>query len=479
MYLIKLKNIFYLFVLLCLVSLFLILADEWEAVGAFWIMIVCLLPAMWMALRTSYLSIKIFCATVLITQIITVPLFYLRPDRYLFDEHRPFSFTAVDALPIYLHLGIFLFLVATVLKVSQRLIGRPAQWTASRTISNASGAMIAGRVRRQTMYVIAIFLLMLISLPVKFWMFDMGVGIVGAPPPRLPFRFSGILTYLFGYIIPLAIGYFYIKSKRNSLLLVLIISAYALLIGVSSSSKGIMLLTMAPIIAFAWFDRRWTILSLSGLMTGFGVLVVAASRQIVHISDGLTTGSFTELGTLGTLVKTFALLEWSPEMLFIFADITDRVEGFQGLLLASQFNSDAVGGAWNLFIKTINNGWISLDHDAMHLEYIGYTIPLGFYNIASSFNDWMFMATNKNPLMVLPFVAYAALTLIILERMIMRAAYKYRLSLHLAQAIVFLTTMWFYTAPGSREFLTLLLVSIIFGVLPAIRLGNTLRLREL
>ena len=457
----------------------LLLTGEWQTATALWVVILCLLPAMWVALSTAYLSLKIFCTTLLITQVITVPLFYLQADRYTFGGHRPFGFTALETLPIFLLLGLFLWLTASLVKLSQRVIGRPVPWSETRQLMGGSGLLRAlqpVRTQRQTPFVIGIFLLMAISLPVKLWMFDMGIGIVGTPPPSLPYRLSGILTYLFGYIVPLAIGYCFIKTKRDSLLLALLISVYALLIGASATSKGVVLLTTAPIVAFAWRDRRWAIMGISGLLSCFGVMIASASREIVHVADGLTTGSFTELGLLGTLFETLARLEWSWELLlYIFSDIAGRVEGFQGLLLASQFNPEAVGGSWEILIKSINSGWADIGHDAMHLESLGYTIPKGFYNVAASLNAWMLMASNRNFFWVLPFAIYATVTFVILEKLFMRAARKYNLPLSLVQAVIFLVTMWFYTGPGTLESQVLLAVSVFFGLLPALRLGHLSR----
>jgi len=459
------------FFLVGLFSIIVIFAGEWQAAGALWVVILCLLPVMWAALQTSYLSLKIFCATALITETITVPMFYLQADRYAFGEHRPFGFTVLEAVPVFLILGLFLWLVVYLVKLSEGVIGRPVQWTDTRA-PTASAGRAGDSARRQMPFFIGILLLMAISLPVKFWMFDMGIGIVGTPPPGLPFRLSGILFYLFNYIVPMIIGYFYLNTKRNSLLLALLVLVYAILIGLTSSSKGVVLLTTAPIIAFAWLDRRWTILSLSGFIAGFGVIIASVSRQIVHISDGLMTWSYTNLGTIETLRETLLRLEMSANMLFIFSDITKRVESFQGLLLSSQFNPDAVGGVWKLLLKAINNSWADLGHDAIHMEYLGYTIPIGFYGVAASLNSWMLMAVNKNLWMVLPFVIYTALTLIILEKNLMRVAHKYRLPLPIAQAVLFFTTFWFYTGPGTLEFRTLFVVSVIFSLLPVLHLGH-------
>ena len=459
-------------------SMIMLFAGEWQAAGALWVVILCLLPAICVALRTSYLSLKMFCAITLITQVITVPMFYLQADRYAFSEHRPFGFTALDASPVFLIIGLFLWLVAYLVKLSEGVIGRSTQWTSTNAPTEATrhaGVLALGSAKRQAPLIVGILLLMAISLPAKFWMFDMGIGIVGVDPPYLPFRLSGILTYLFGMVVPLTIAYLYLRTKRSSLLLVSLISVYALLIGLSSSSKSVVLFATAPIVAFAWLDRRWAIFTVSGIMAGFGVLIAATSRAIVHMSDGLTTGAFTDLGTIGTLLKTLLMLEWSPEMLLVFAGIAARIEGFQGLFLASQFNADAVGGAFEIFMHAINANWATLEHDALHLEFLGYIIPMGFYSAGASINSWMLMATNHNLFMVLPFAIYVASTLVILEKLLMRASHKYKLPLPLTQAVLFFVTLWFDTATGSQQFLTMFYVVVIFGLLPALRVGHSSR----
>lgn len=465
-----------------LVTLVLLLAGEVQTAGALWIMIVCLLPPLLISLRTSYLSVKFYCATTLITQIITVPEFYLQPEQYYFARHRPFSFTALEALPVFLIVGLFLLVMACFVKLAQKGFGAsPIKLLKTRRDHGISefrkvkkifviGARGRGISRHSTKYIIAIVLLVIALIPFNFWMFNMGIGITGAQPPRLPYRLSGIFTYLQNYIMPVLLGYFYIKTKRNSFFLAIFLSVYALLLGMSTASRGLVLLVTAPIIAFAWLDRRWGIFSFTILAVGFGVMAVTFSRTIVHISDGITTGSYTELGVLGTLEKVFSLLKWSPEMLLIPVGIVGRIESFQSMFLASRFNPEAVGGAGAIWLKTISMNWVDLGHDAIHMEYLGYTIPRGFYNVAGSLNSWMLMASNNNVLMVLPFAVYAAATLVILEKTIMRSAYKFCIPLRLAQSFLIFVTIWFYTGPGSLIFQALFVASAVLWLIPSLRL---------
>jgi hypothetical protein len=465
------KYLKYLVSTACFASLILIFLQEWAPAALIWVVLLSQLPAMLIAFRSKYLSLISFCLTSLITQIISVPVFYLDSDNYAFSAHRPFSFNISDAVPTILHLAVFQFLVASICIFFQRSI-----------VANNGVEMISKRVpptqyhvkkkhELSGKYIYFILLIIAFSLPAKFWMFDAGIGIVGTPPPRLPFRLTGILTYFFSWVIPLLIAYLYIKTSRNSIKLSLFISFYALMIGLLSSSKAVVLLVTFPIVLFAWVDRRWAIMILSACVAGLGAMIVEASRLIVHISDKSSTIAFTELGGIGTLVATLQYIEWSAALPRVFISVAGRIESFQGLYMASAFNADAVGGAFRIFLKAINGSWIDLGHDAIHIEFLGYTVPHGFYGVPASINAWMMMASNNNLIMIFPFVFYVASVILLLEKINLRLSCARGLTLPIRQAIIFFSILLFYTSPGGLEFLVLLIGLIIFALFPKYRLS--------
>lgn len=468
------KYVLYLIWYAVVFSTILVIMDEPQVAGALWVVVLCLLPSVWITLRTSYLSIKIFCATLLITQLITVPIFYLQSERYFFYDYRPFGFQAPDVFPIFSILGLFLCLTACMVKFFESLFGPPLKWGASPAMEvsevhqDKAGYLRKTGTKHNLALIAFILCLVAVTLPIKFWMFKMGIGITGAPPPELPFHLSGILTYSLNYFILILIGYLYIKTERKSFIFACILSIYAFLVGASSAAKGPTLLVTAPIIAFAWIDRRWSIFLIAIFTAGFGVTVSSASRNIVLISDGMTSGSFTDLGVMRTVMETLSEQEWTSETLLVFSAIAGRVEAFQNLLLASRFNPNAVGGSWNLLLKSINGRWADIDHDAIHMEFLGYTVAHGFYNVAASLNSWLLMAVNRNLFMILPFAAYVSSTLVILEKTLTRVAYEYKLSSLMAQAFLFLSTLWFYTGPGTSEFMMLFAGSVFLWLMTAL-----------
>lgn len=468
------KSINYFLGILGCFSLIFILIGEWKTATAVWIMTACLLPSLWLALGTTYLSLKIYCFIVISTQIITLPSFYFQQDRYFqsaVSYYRPFEFGAFDVFETYIILGLFLWLLVFLVKQFERLsnspIKRGGHYNSYSDLDPSEGYSSIYKPKYSVYSSISILFLIAISMPFKLWMFNMGIGLVGTTPPELPFRLSGILFYLFNYLTPLAIGYFYIKTKRNSLLMALTISVYAIIIGALSVSKGVVLLPIVPIIAFAWLDRRYTILSTSLVLAGLGVLMIASARSFVHIAGG--GAAFTELGVFGTVTASLFELSWSMNMLLVFVDIANRFAGFQDMFLASQFNADAVGGAWNIFINIVTFSQYDLiEHDAIHQEYLGYTIPYGYYGVGATFNTWMMMAVNSNILMILPFVIYAAFILVILEKTLKGLSRKYSSPLSIELASIFFLVVIFFTMPATIILLFALALCLVFYLFPII-----------
>lgn len=438
----------------------LLISGEVQTVIACWIMIVCLLPPLILSWRTAYLSIKLFCGIVFVTQLVSLPVFFMNPSLYVFQRHCPFDFTAVEVLPIYLRLSLFLLMMVFLTKGVERVLGPPVKLLDTQVILSKPSRINP----------LMIVMLVIMLIPWHFWMFKMGIGMTGISPPELPYRLSGILTYLQGYITPIMIGLLYVKTKRKSIFLVVVLIIYALLLGISSVSKGISLLVLAPVIATAWFDKQRFLFLLSSVSAGLIVMLIVAFRAIVYASIGLTSTADTSLGAIGTLLETFTRIEFSSINFFIFSNIANRIEGLQGLIMSWQFNAEAVGGAWGLFYKAIDNHLIDLGHDAMHIEYLGYTIPIYFYNIASSLIDYFLMAANRNLAMILPFVMFTVFMLVTLEKNIFRVAQKYHIKLLLVQGALVFFTLLFYTGPGTVIFNSIFMMLIILRLMPTMRL---------
>ena len=281
---------------------------ETQTLGAFWFVLLFLFPPAYIGFFSKNLALKVFCAIPFITQIISVPLFFITREEYAFYGHRPFEFTAIETAPVLLMVGIYMITVVFFVAIGSKLIsllskkksiliyGDKPRWS-----SNSSASVIANNKMKCFWGVV---FLIAICVPIRSWMFNSGIAIAGTPPPILPYKLSGVLFYLFMYIVPLIIGYLYMNTSRDSYLLAILILSFAIFSGIASTSRGALLLTSMSVIYFAWIDRRWIILGISSSFIMVGFLLATASRVIVHISDGATTWSYNELGVVFTILET-------------------------------------------------------------------------------------------------------------------------------------------------------------------------------
>jgi hypothetical protein len=91
----------------------------------------------------------------------------------------------------------------------------------------------------------------------------MKIGLVGLIPIQLPYRLTGILFYVRRYIFSAILAYLYLKTNDNKLSAIILI-IYALIVGVTGSSKGAALIVLAPIayVSFLYKNKRlgWAII---------------------------------------------------------------------------------------------------------------------------------------------------------------------------------------------------------------------------
>lgn len=73
-----------------------------------------------------------------------MPLFYLYPETYQFQNHRPFYFTGMESLQVFYKVGIFLLAFLFVASILERLLKQPRQ--DSHLVSLA--ALLVSRKRR-------------------------------------------------------------------------------------------------------------------------------------------------------------------------------------------------------------------------------------------------------------------------------------------------------------------------------------------
>jgi hypothetical protein len=453
----------------------LLLAGEEQTAIAWWIMLACLLPSLIWVQRSRFYSVKLVVWLALFTQAVTMPLFYLDPDGYAFQPHRPFGFTGLESLQVFLRLGLFLLVFLAIASLLERVIKlprdplsrlqRPSKNCDEANSSHGEEPRISQKTSRISQGLILLVVLMMI--PLNYWMFQMGIGITGSPPPELPYKLSGILTYLAKVVVPTFVALLYLRTNRRSLLLVGILGGYSIYLGLCTVSRSASIgMVLVPII-FAFLDRRWVLFA-AGLLLGLlGIALATTSREIVHVVvAGASIRADTSLGFWTILQESASDSSWQKYLLFL-PNIITRLVGFQYLFLGSQVDPTALGGGLAVWLKTVDWRLVDLGHAAIHQEYLGYSnVPEGFYNVACSIFDYAFWAINGGLIFYPLFAVSLALFLMLPERAICKIACRYGVAKDFISLVICALGLCIATSPGWPPLQYLILALMLFERLP-------------
>jgi hypothetical protein len=224
-----------------------------------------------------------------------------------------------------------------------------------------------------------LFLFLLISLLyiiIQYFSFEFKIGLTGIEPIRLPFKLTGLLFYLTKFILPIFLAFAYFKLPHN-LFVTLVLFMVALFVGITSASRGVFLLLIAPaLISFTTSKQKYKILMLYfAVLVGF--LLITNSKLLIY-------------NNVGGMVVSTDLTIWelffeSIEMLFN-ADFMQQAfriarvfEPIESLLLASGYQaSSVVDGELGIFYRVIYSGFFPIDNDSHHLQWVGFVPPEGF-----------------------------------------------------------------------------------------------------
>lgn len=453
-------------------------SGEIQAMLAWWMAIALLLAPLVWALSSRYVTLIVVCASAFMTQFMTLPFFYVDRDDFAFARVKPFGFTAAEAAPMLGKVALFLVSLVGFFKLASRVTIRqgvkPSAFGLTRgtvrktSTRDARPARAHWKPAKPVRFAVAVALTIMALVPVNVWMFSHAIGIVGVEPPRLPFKLSGLLVYSTRYVGPLVLGLLYWKTRRN-LLPAMLLLMYALILGLSSTSRSALTYVMLPVIAFAWLDRRRVQLALVGLgmVVGFGV--VTAERTFVELVTTNTTSAVTD-----TSFATLALNILNPQSGFwntglILRQLTgmfDRLDGFRNLVMAQYYDPRAVVGALGFVLRMIYRPLAPMDADQHHLQWLGYTLPLGFADGGALLSNAVVVGNQGLAWVVLAGLV-AAITLAILERCTARLVAQYRLPELLGVGFVaFMTINYFIETGGSSVFVMPLLFVIALSALP-------------
>jgi hypothetical protein len=433
------------------------------------VLILLFSPILVVIMKTSYTALKIFCIVAVVTQVLTLPLFFLTNNSldWKWSGVNPFGFTFLETVLIIGKVALFLYALVVFVSYLHRFSIRKRRAinliSSNSTQNKALQLYTTYNIRKNSSILITVTIIVLISglVSLNLWTYSQGIGITGVEPPRLPYRLSGILFYFTKYLTPALLAYLYFRTKRGWTF-ALIFLCYAWILGLSAASKGAVLIVMAPVIALAWIDKRYIMLLFCGVGTLYGVTVASGVRAYVHFVENGITGADTSFNLFQLIDKVLFNLNgnvWFLDfILLMFTGIAARVEAFENLVLAQYYDPNAVIGAGGFALRMIWAGWVSFPMDAHHIEWTGSILPVGFYSGGSILSNTIIMS-NGGLWWVIVSAMITAASLVIIEKTVDRFVQSYKQLYYLRVSIIFvLTLLYFIESTASRVFITILVL---------------------
>ncbi len=464
-----------------LASLGLALAGEFDAMLAWWMAIALLLPPLLWAFKTRYVALITICSIAFATQFITLPFFYLDREEFAWGHVKPFGFTALEAFPMLAKVSVFLLVLIIFFRLFYRISfigGSLCKLATSLPATSASTVLDRKHQkiniglsphRKSGLYLLLIILIIAALVPLNLWMFSQGIGIVGVEPPHLPYRLSGILHYFTKYITPLALTYFYFKTMRGWLPMLLLLS-YAWVLGLTSLSRSSLMFVLLPVLYFAWLDRRRLILVVAGFGASIGYSFVSLARTFVYfVSAGKSGGKFdTGIGAICLSIISdpeSRILEISS-ILRILGDIFGRIDGFSNLVMSQYYNSYKVIGPWGMVLDMFWQGLAPMDLDLHHIQWQGNVLPEGFVNGGGLLSTAVILG-NAGLWWITIGALVAAALLVVLEKSAIRLTNLYKAPYLFSTAVTGFFSLYYVIAgAGNAQFVYPIILVVIASWLP-------------
>lgn len=460
LYFLALTSIF-----LCLASLASLMVGT-EVLGAVIVHLLLTSPFLLLITRQTSFGVALYICIAAGISVATLFAFYLAPEVYNFNGHRPFGFGVLSAFQVSALLGLFFWLLLVIDFVIGLLRVMPKKRILKRKLSvfvNEPYNVLLPADSRQKNSIL--LLLLILTIPVKLWMFSNGVGMVGITPPELPFKLSGLLFYLFNWIIPWFIALLYVRSSRSSGIFLFVIIT-GIISGICSLSKAVLLFYFISPTILALYDKHWIRFGFSVIACSLGIAAILSARSLLFlVTDGevLLNLSY-QISTLLPILVTE--LNFSSEIFSVLVGVMDRIDGFQSLFLSSEFNPNAVSGEWQLFLRFLYAPWSEISTDSMHIEYLGYSLPAGFISVPSTITSQMLMTSNANLFFLVPFALVVVSTFRLLDYGIRVFAIKYNLPTSIYFGLLFGASMFYYLSPGTTPVYLGLIIVLLLALSP-------------
>ena len=419
--------------------------------------------------KINSFSIRSFFKFSFLFILIGIISFYSYPEHYKYQNLREFFFKGTEVIEVIIPIALFFFgLTVFTIILKKFFINNPIN--KKNLINNVSSL---DNINSKFILYILVFIILL-ALPINFFAFYNGIGLTGSTPPNLPFKLTGIIVYFTKFLIPLLLGFFYIQKKNFFLLNFLLVTIYLLFINATTSSKGPLTIFFVIIIFYHFMNKNYLYVFFSIIVICIGFEVATFFRTItMQVQDGFSIAANTNYNIFETFIIFLNDFQ-NIEILKLLDNVTSRFLSFKGLVLSTVVDPNNFGGAFNVFLHTIDIRLGNLDGQLLQQEVIGYIPPTGHYNSPSDFFSFLIWSTNISFFYYFLFIIYAYLYLVIQENIIIRIGEKYSISSIYLKTIIYLMTLGFISGPSYHILNNIFILLLLFSIIPKIRLIDNL-----
>ena len=457
------KNIIIFLILFALINLIL---GKFDLFLGLFSLIVIFIPILYLSFKSNLLAIKTFTSTIFICLYFSFLFFYINFNEY--DQFINFSFNDLDQLKIFIKIGLIMLCFVIFAIYFEKVISKP-KIKNLKSINNfdKKNFFITSPKKNSIFITFIIIFFVAASIPLIDMMIKLGIGVTGARPTTLPFKLTGIMTHFFKTFLPFLLGILYLTNRR-SLFLLLLLSIFAIYGGVHLASKTIVIGTLIIPLFFAFYDKRFFYVLFILIILSFGIEIATLCRPYLYLQiDNIiyVNKDFNFIETIQSQIKLVEMSSFARNIIIIF----DRLLSFKLLYIASEIPISNIISGFDVWLHTLDWGFIVLPNDKLHYMSLGYTISFGFYNLSSDILTKILWSLDASFIYAILITATIAFLLVIIESIINRLKIKYDLLDRFANLTIIFFTISLMAHPGYPFLKYMLLIFILLNLFPKIK----------
>lgn len=357
-----------------------------------------------------------------IANVIGTPLFILNKEMYSYDGWnavKDFDFSTISFLNIYAYSFPSILLLIGFVWIIEKYIPRyryaNSKTNKSEINSNILASIITKKKESKFIWTFLFFILLICTAAIAIFMYINKIGILGVEPEPLPFKIVGILFYLRGYILPVALFVVFNKTSKSTFVIILTI-IMAIIMGALSASRGITFIYMFPVLVGVLINKiTFQRVALVIALIVLGYVVTTMFRDIIY-SDAEQSLSIIDL--LLNLLSSSSEFQSDKgifvSLLNVIGTISNRLYGAQDMILSYQYVLiDPWSSFWNFLLT---ESIADLAKELYGLEFLpgqGYGVGMGLVGILT-------MIGRADILLLVIAILFFSLLAVLINRLLTR-----------------------------------------------------------